>query len=49
MDTDEAIIFGHALDGNLHFVFTQDFATRAEVERYGGFMDEVVHHGGGEI
>ncbi|BDG07049.1 FAD-binding and (Fe-S)-binding domain-containing protein [Anaeromyxobacter paludicola] len=38
---DEGIIFGHALDGNLHFVFTQDFATAAEVERYRAFMDEV--------
>ncbi|CAK0765161.1 D-lactate dehydrogenase [uncultured Gammaproteobacteria bacterium] len=37
----EAIIFGHALDGNLHFVFTQDFGTQAEVERYARFMDEV--------
>jgi len=37
----EAIIFGHALDGNLHFVFTQDFSTKAEVERYQKFMDEV--------
>jgi D-lactate dehydrogenase len=37
----EAIIFGHALDGNLHFVFTQDFAIDAEVERYAGFMDDV--------
>jgi D-lactate dehydrogenase len=37
----EAIIFGHALDGNLHFVFTQDFGTKAEVERYAAFMDEV--------
>ncbi len=37
----EAIIFGHALDGNLHFVFTQDFGTQAEVERYGSLMDEV--------
>lgn len=37
----EAIIFGHALDGNLHFVFTQDFGTREEVERYGRLMDEV--------
>ncbi len=37
----EAIIFGHALDGNLHFVFTQDFGSRAEVERYGRLMDEV--------
>ncbi len=37
----EAIIFGHALEGNLHFVFTQDFATAAEVDRYARFMDEV--------
>ncbi|MFZ4539613.1 FAD-binding and (Fe-S)-binding domain-containing protein [Propionivibrio sp.] len=37
----EAIIFGHALEGNLHFVFTQDFADPAEVARYGGFMDDV--------
>ena len=37
----DAIIFGHALDGNLHFVFTQDFGTDAEVERYARFMDEV--------
>ena len=35
----EAIIFGHALEGNLHFVFTQDFNHAAEVERYAGFMD----------
>jgi len=35
------IIFGHALEGNLHFVFTQDFSTAAEVERYGSFMHEV--------
>jgi D-lactate dehydrogenase len=38
---DEAIIFGHALEGNLHFVFTQDFARAAEVERYRAFMHEV--------
>ncbi len=38
----EAIIFGHALDGNLHFVFTQDFASDSEVARYKDFMDEVV-------
>ncbi len=35
----EGIIFGHALEGNLHFVFTQDFNHAAEVERYAGFMD----------
>ena len=38
-----AIIFGHALEGNLHFVFTQDFSDPAEVERYKGFMDDVCH------
>lgn len=38
---DEALIFGHALEGNLHFVFTQDFSTQAEVDRYAGFMEAV--------
>ncbi|KHT63318.1 4Fe-4S ferredoxin [Photobacterium gaetbulicola] len=37
----EAIIFGHALEGNLHFVFTQGFEDEAEVNRYGSFMDDV--------
>ncbi len=37
----EGILFGHALDGNLHFVFTQDFGEPAEVERYRRFLDEV--------
>lgn len=38
---DEAIIFGHALEGNLHFVFTQGFDDPAQVARYEGFMGEV--------
>lgn len=38
---DEAIIFGHALDGNLHFVFTQDFSSKPEIERYEAFMNDV--------
>lgn len=37
----EAIIFGHALEGNVHFVFTQDFGIESEVERYAAFMDEL--------
>ncbi len=37
----EAVIFGHALEGNLHFVFTQDFGTTKEVERYAGLISEV--------
>jgi len=38
---DEAIIFGHALEGNLHFVFTQGFDDPAQVARYDAFMGEV--------
>ena len=37
----EGIIFGHALDGNLHFTFTQDFGAPAEVARYQALMEEV--------
>lgn len=37
----EAIIFGHALEGNLHFVFTQRFDAPAEVARYDAFMQDV--------
>ncbi|AIR88219.1 FAD-binding and (Fe-S)-binding domain-containing protein [Pseudomonas cremoricolorata] len=39
----EAIIFGHALEGNLHFVFTQGFNSAAEIARYQAFMDDVAH------
>lgn len=38
---DEAVIFGHSLEGNLHFVFTQDFSSDSEVERYANLMKEV--------
>jgi len=38
---DEAIIFGHALEGNLHFVFTQGFNSAEEIARYQAFMDDV--------
>jgi len=38
---EEAVIFGHALEGNLHFVFTQDFSSKEEVERYGKMLAEV--------
>jgi D-lactate dehydrogenase len=37
----EAVIFGHALEGNLHFVFTQDFNKPEEINRYAGLMSEV--------
>ena len=38
-----SIIFGHALEGNLHFVITPDFAKPDETERYKHFMDDVCH------
>ncbi|RUO63208.1 4Fe-4S ferredoxin [Pseudidiomarina insulisalsae] len=37
----EAIIFGHALDGNVHFVFTQAFDSVNEIQHYARFMDAV--------
>ncbi|TYL46523.1 FAD-binding and (Fe-S)-binding domain-containing protein [Marinomonas sp. IMCC 4694] len=37
----EAILFGHALEGNLHFVFTQGFDDPKEITRYEQLMDEV--------
>lgn len=39
----DAIIFGHAKDGNIHFVVTQTFNAESEVQRYARFMEEVVH------
>jgi D-lactate dehydrogenase len=37
----DAVIFGHALEGNLHFVFTQDFNSEAEAAKYSRLMNEV--------
>ncbi|WP_257304033.1 FAD-binding and (Fe-S)-binding domain-containing protein [Geothrix campi] len=39
---DEAILFGHAKDGNLHFVITQSFNDKAAVDRYSALIDDVV-------
>ncbi|WP_243301245.1 FAD-binding and (Fe-S)-binding domain-containing protein [Geothrix oryzisoli] len=39
---DEAILFGHAKDGNLHFVITQSFNDQAAVDRYAALIDDVV-------
>ena len=36
------IIFGHAKDGNIHFVVTQTFGTAQEVARYDAFIQDVV-------
>ena len=37
-----AIIFGHAKDGNLHFVITQGFNDQAAIDQYARFIDDVV-------
>ena len=39
---DNAIIFGHAKDGNLHFVITQSFNDQAAIDQYERFMNDVV-------
>ena len=41
-DYPEAILFGHAKDGNLHFVITQSFNGQAAVDKYARFIDAVV-------
>src|SRR5690606_28621456 len=38
---DNAIIFGHAKDGNIHFVVTQSFNTAQEIQRYDAFIKDV--------
>lgn len=38
----EGIIFGHAGDGNLHFVITQSFNDAVAIDQYARFMDDVV-------
>lgn len=39
---DDAVIFGHARDGNLHFMLTQEFDSDGELERYARFTDDMV-------
>ena len=39
---DDACIYGHALEGNYHFIINQSFSDPAEVARYETLMDDVV-------
>lgn len=39
---ENGIIFGHAKDGNIHFVVSQAFNNQAEIQRYDQFLREVV-------
>ncbi|QJW38177.1 FAD-binding oxidoreductase [Cellulosimicrobium protaetiae] len=46
----DAVTFGHAKDGNLHFMITPRLGDRAELDRYEAFSDDLVDlvlgHGG---
>lgn len=37
----DAVLYGHALDGNFHIVFSQDFNSTSEVQKYADMMDEL--------
>lgn len=41
-DYPEAILFGHAKDGNLHFVITQSFDSAETIRQYKNLMEDVV-------
>ena len=39
---DDGVIYGHALEGNFHFIINQRFDTQKEIERYKALMGDVV-------
>lgn len=39
----DASCFGHALEGNLHLVFSQGFRNSEEVARFSAMFDELCH------
>ncbi len=39
---EDSCIYGHALEGNFHFIINQAFETRADIERYDGMIRDVV-------
>lgn len=41
-DYNDAVIYGHALEGNFHFIINQSFDTQQEIERYDNMMNEVI-------
>lgn len=38
---DDACIYGHALEGNYHFIINQSFSSKSEVQRYEHLMEDV--------
>ena len=45
----DTAIFGHAKDGNLHFVLAEDVRSPEAVERYGAFMHGPGRAGRGQV
>ncbi|PYI64975.1 FAD-binding oxidoreductase [Arthrobacter livingstonensis] len=39
---ENSVIFGHAKDGNIHFMLTDRFASREELDRYAAFTEDMV-------
>lgn len=37
-----SVIFGHAKDGNIHFMLTDKFASKDELDRYSAFTEDMV-------
>jgi len=38
---EDAVIYGHVLDGNLHYIFAQDFHREDEVKKYANMIDRL--------
>lgn len=38
----DSVIFGHAKDGNIHFMLTDDFGSARGLDRYGAFTEDMV-------
>ncbi len=38
----DGVIYGHALEGNFHFIINQDFSDPDEVKRYDALMNDVI-------
>lgn len=42
-DYTDACIYGHALEGNYHFILNQSFSEQKEIDRYEALMNDVIH------
>ena len=40
---EDACIYGHALEGNYHFIISQSFETQEDIDRYKHLMNEIEH------